>query len=264
MNLLTGSRRHNAGATPDRSPPPRPPCGPRIRHDRGMATRLINGRRAVDRAGAADAASVSVPQVDKLYRERARTRFPERIPGTTCWYEDDILAWKPVHQESRTAALTTVDRSGDPDELVIAAEIARILGYRDRTSLSNSSVWPRLLELNKPEDNQILPSGRPRRRWPRRVVWQVGDARTGKSGPQSGRPVGTPRSGPVDRTGDPEELVGAPETARTLGYSKAESLPQAVLDRADEVTTDKAGRQHRKWRRRTLWTIADELLADLS
>jgi hypothetical protein len=114
-----------------------------------------------------------------------------------------------------------------------------------------SSLWRPLLE--RVAETDLLPAGGQRRKWTRRTVWEIADARTGKGG---GRRVGTPR-GQVDRTGDPDELVGAPEAARVLGYSKAQLLPQPVLELADEDTVGAGGRHYRKWRRRTLWAFAD-------
>jgi hypothetical protein len=223
-----------------------------------MATRDIHGRRAVDRASAAEIAGVAVPTIDYLYRERARTGFPDRADGAW-WYEDDVRSWTPAHDRTKKAALTEVDRSGDADDLLNAAQAARVLGYVDRTSLCNSSVWPKLLD--RVDDEHILPSGRVRRQWRRRTVWTIADERTGK-GIGAGRPVGTSRSGLVDRGGKPRDLVDSTEAARVLGYAKADLLPAALLDQADETTDHGAGRQRRRWYRRTLWQFADQHLAD--
>jgi len=219
-----------------------------------MATRIINGRTAVDRAGAAELTGSAVPTIDYWYRTRDKCGFPERVPGAgtgAWWYAEDLQRFTAEHQAAKKATLTTVDRSGDPDELVDAPAVARILGYTDPRGLRNSSVWQPLLD--HVADVELLPSGTQRRRWMRRTVWAIADARPGKGG---GRRVGTAR-GDVDRSGDPDDLVGAPEAARVLGYSKAQLLPQEVLDRADDVTVGAAGRSRRKWRRHTLWAIAD-------
>jgi hypothetical protein len=61
----------------------------------------------------------------------------------------------------------------------------------------------------------------------------------------------------VDRTGDPHELIGAPQAARVLGYNSNADLPLALLNLADDITPLPSGRLRRKWRRRTLWTWAD-------
>ena len=68
--------------------------------------------------------------VDGWYRDRARTGHPEkagRIGRTDYWYEDEWTAWHEAHRRGKIESLTLVDRSGDPDDLVDAAEAARML-----------------------------------------------------------------------------------------------------------------------------------------
>src|ERR1700728_557501 len=75
---------------------------------------------------------VSPVTVSSWYRDRARTGHPEkagRIGRTDYWYEDDWTAWYQAHKRGRIEALTQVDRDGDPDDLVDAAEAARMLRY---------------------------------------------------------------------------------------------------------------------------------------
>jgi hypothetical protein len=241
------------GSPPHTSPGPRTAPQPggrtRVRQDRPMPDRTAHDRPVVDRAGAAAAAGISVPRIDQLYRDRATTGFPERIPDTRHWYHDEITAWAQEHRQAKKAELTEVDHSGDPDELVTTPEVARILGYHDRRSLNHSSVWPRLLDHVDQEEQ--LPSGRARRHWRRRTVWAIADARTGKHG--TGRPTGHQ----VDRGGDPNDLLGATQAARALGYAPTSPLPAALLELADDIQTGPAGRQRRRWRRSTLWTYAD-------
>jgi hypothetical protein len=61
------------------------------------------------------------------------------------------------------------------------------------------------------------------------------------------------RRGPVDRSGDPQELVGSTEAARVLGYSGPTALPEALKQRADREQVGASGRARRRYRRRTLW-----------
>ena len=89
----------------------------------------INGRPVISRA---DMAARGVPRttVDGWYRDRARTGHPEkagRIGRTDYWYEDEWTAWYEAHRRGKVESLTQVDRSGDPDDLVDAAEAARML-----------------------------------------------------------------------------------------------------------------------------------------
>ena len=69
------------------------------------------------------------------YRDRDRTGHPEkagRIGRTSYWYEDEWTAWYEAYQRGKTESLTRVDRAGDPDDLVDAAEAARMLRYAGR------------------------------------------------------------------------------------------------------------------------------------
>jgi len=68
-------------------------------------------------------------------RDRDRTGHPEkagRIGRTSYWYEDEWTAWYEAYQRGKTESLTRVDRAGDPDDLVDAAEAARMLRYAGR------------------------------------------------------------------------------------------------------------------------------------
>jgi hypothetical protein len=73
------------------------------------------------------------------YRDRARTGHPEkagRIGRTDYWYEDEWTAWHRAYQQGKLDSLTQVDRGGDPDDLVDAAEAARMLRYSSRPACS--------------------------------------------------------------------------------------------------------------------------------
>ncbi|MGH3716267.1 MAG: helix-turn-helix domain-containing protein [Micromonosporaceae bacterium] len=62
---------------------------------------------------------------------------------------------------------------------------------------------------------------------------------------------------PVDRSGDPDELLTAPQAARVLGYRDHRSLPANLRANPDDVTELPSGRLRRRWHRRTLWAYAD-------
>ena len=73
--------------------------------------------------------------VSGWYRDRATTGHPEkagRIGRTDYWYEDEWTAWHQAYQQGKIESLTQVDRDGDPDDLVDAAEAARMLRYASR------------------------------------------------------------------------------------------------------------------------------------
>ncbi len=61
----------------------------------------------------------------------------------------------------------------------------------------------------------------------------------------------------VDRRGDPDDLLTAPQAAKVLGHADHRSLPEALLDHPDRVEELPSGRLRRRWYRRTVWAYAD-------
>ncbi|RLK12678.1 hypothetical protein DER29_5962 [Micromonospora sp. M71_S20] len=211
----------------------------------------------VNHVEAAALLGISVSHLHRLYRERSTTGFPERTADGRTWNREDIARYEPPSNRIRRSTQASIDRTGDPNELVDVATAARILGYTNRSALhGNNPVWLRLKEC--PDESSASAGGRTRRRWKRETVWKIAEDRVGRGGAEStGRPIGSPHGHP-DRTGDPDELVGKAEAARILGYNHPNALPTPVLDRADEQNTGPAGRRRLKWRRATLWTILDQ------
>ncbi|MFD6563077.1 hypothetical protein [Micromonospora profundi] len=220
-----------------------------------MPTRNPENSNRVGRVEAAAMLGISLSHLDKLYGERATNGFPERVDGTK-WLAESIASYQLPRVRARRAASAAVDRSGDPDELVNSATVARMLGYRSADSLQGQNrIWPLLLE--RVDDESLTPTGRKRRRWKRRTVWDIADSRTGQGAPHTGRPRATPQGHP-DRSGDPDDLVGATEAARVLGYNSPNALPDDVLRQADEDHVGPRGRHRRRWKRATLWAILDQ------
>ncbi|MEV0135756.1 hypothetical protein AB0H83_45850 [Dactylosporangium sp. NPDC050688] len=204
----------------------------------------IAGRPTVDRAGIAEQTGVSLPAVDNWIGNAASNGFPDPVAGR--WLAEDVAAWHRAWLAAQRDALTTVDRSGDPDELVSMADAARIVGYASTESLNGSPILAYLMQHNEAADNETKPAGGTRYRWPRRVVWAAADARTARRGRRAGA------SRVIDRSGDPDELVNVDEAARVLGYRHKSGLPTKVLDLAD---IPKGPGQARRWKRSTLWSI---------
>jgi hypothetical protein len=202
----------------------------------------IDGRPALDRTGIARHLAVAVGTVHRWLRNNARNGFP--TPAYRGWYyTDEVEEWYRLRRVGRHP---DVPRTGNPDDLVRKTEVAYMAGYRNVTCLDHSRIWHALRERNDSTDNVVLPSGRIRLRFPRRVVWDVLDAHTDhRRRPYAGRVV--------DRSGEPDELVGCREAARALGYRFPSGLPPLVLERAD------LPRRPRRWKRQTLWALADEL-----
>ena len=155
-----------------------------------MSRRTFDGRVAVDRDGVAAHTGAARRTVNLWHRNRATTGFPgsfaDDSSGEWFWLED-IIAFHISHQKAKLDVLTEVDRGGDPHELVGSGEAARILHYNSYRNLPD--------ELrDQPDDVEILSDGRLRRRWYRRTIWAIADARTGRQ--STGRPRGT-TTGPL-------------------------------------------------------------------
>ncbi|MET0494328.1 MAG: hypothetical protein ABW000_14470 [Actinoplanes sp.] len=150
----------------------------------GVARRIFSARVALDRHGVAAHTGASRSTVNHWHRHRDRFGFPEAFThdGGEWFWLDQIDAFHTAHQRSKLAVLTTVDRSGDPNELVGSGEAAKILRYGSYRNLPD--------ELrDRPDDVEILSDGRLRRRWYRRTVWAIAAARTGRQ--STGRTPGT-------------------------------------------------------------------------
>jgi hypothetical protein len=179
----------------------------------------INGRPVISRA---DMAARGVPRttVDGWYRDRARTGHPEkagRIGRTDYWYEDEWTAWHEAHLRGKVESLTEVDRSGDPDDLVDAAEAARILGYARRNVIHANR---RLGYFPEPDAYGTTAKGRPAPLWKRSTVWAVADRREGKGG---GHKPGTPGA-----PAKPHPYAGDERLARVLAELRSGIRPSAA------------------------------------
>jgi hypothetical protein len=221
---------------------------------------MVGGRRLLDAQGVAEATGRAVTTVRWWSVQRDRTGFPpaakERLDGRL-WYDAAAVRrfWRAWQARTGPAGL---DRSGDPDELVGLAEVARMVGARSVGSLRQSRMWPRLAA--HADDVRAGPAGRPVRRWRRATVWATaGDLPRGRGSHQRPGPRSRPgERGTIGRSGDPAELVGSTEAARLLGYSGPTALPEALRQRADDVVTLPSGRVRRRWRRETLLAFLDE------
>ncbi|RQW98748.1 hypothetical protein [Micromonospora inaquosa] len=136
---------------------------------------MIGGRIALDRAGVAAHVVAAYSTVNHWHRHRARFGFPEgfRHDGRDWFWLDDIETFHTVHQVAKRAELTKVDRRGNSEDLIGSGAAAKVLGYGSYRNL------PATL-LNHPDHVEELSDGRIRRRWYRRTVWAVADARTGR------------------------------------------------------------------------------------
>jgi hypothetical protein len=61
----------------------------------------------------------------------------------------------------------------------------------------------------------------------------------------------------IDRTGNPRDLLTAPQAAKVLGYKNHRSLPDELLNNPDQADGLPSGRLRRRWYRQTVWDYAD-------
>lgn len=195
-----------------------------------MARRTRQRRIQVDRAGIQDLTGASFSTIAGWYRHRTRTGFPSWVAtdgdGRQWFRLDEVAAFWSRYQADRAAAFTTVDRGGDPDDLLTAPQAARVLGYKDHRSLTPALV-------DRPDRAEQLPSGRQRRYYYRRTVWAHADSRPLRH--STGRPPGTlsPHRRPHRYADDPrleaafalvEQAHRAGRSTRGLGAELARQL----------------------------------------
>ncbi|MET7952296.1 hypothetical protein [Micromonospora sp. NPDC005324] len=181
-----------------------------------VARRVMDGRIAFDRAGVAAHTGASYSTVNHWHRHRARFDFPEgfRRDGHDWFWLDDIEAFHAAHQATKRAELTKVDRRGDPEDLIGSGAAAKVLGYSSYRNLPDAL-------LDHPDRVEELSDGRIRRRWYRRTVWAVADARTGRQ--STGRTPGTTGAHKPHPYADDERLHTAIELlteARAAGRDR--------------------------------------------
>ena len=161
------------------------------------------GRKVVDRT-AMVGYGIGRSTLDAAYANRAETGFPEKATRegrTDYWFTDEWEAWFAGHQKQKAARLTEVDRSGDPDDLVYAAEAARIIGWKDAAAI-RKAVRDGYLPEASPRDYDGL-----RPRWWRAALWAAADARTGHGSPRSGpRKSREPKPGTTAAYADDERV----------------------------------------------------------
>ena len=158
--------------------------------------------------------------VNGWYRDRARTGHPEkagRVGRTDYWYEDEWTAWHEAYLRAKIESLTQVDRDGDPDDLVDAAEAARMLRYSGRDVIHANH---RLGYFPEPDAYGMTGRGRPAPLWKRSTVWAAADSRPGMGG---GHRPGTPGA-----PAKPHSYAGDERLARVLAELRSGAQPSSV------------------------------------
>lgn len=196
--------------------------------------------------------------IDAYFRDRPGY-FPEPdedVEGPM-WRRGTIVAWatnrpgKGRRSSAPAAALPEVPVEGDPDELLGTAQVAALLGYGSVASFSSVLYQGGIPELPEPDSLVQEGRGRARKKWRRATV--VAAARERGVLPPAGQ--------------DPtEDLVGAAEAARILGYKSADNLISAIghgafpeLEQPDghEYRRGSAGRpRQQRWKRSRIEDLA--------
>ncbi|MFE0678668.1 helix-turn-helix transcriptional regulator [Streptomyces sp. NPDC058867] len=198
--------------------------------------------------------------IDGYLRDRPGY-FPEPDNDTDApmWRRGTIVAWagsrpgKGRRSSGPAGALPAVSVDGDPDELLGTAEVASLFGYSSTASFSSALYQGRIPELPAPETLQKQEDGRgaARKKWRRATV--VAAARERGVLPPAGQ----------DKNDD---LVGAADAARILGYSNTDSFISALghgllpdLEQPDgyEYRRGSAGRpRQQRWKRTRIEQLA--------
>lgn len=198
--------------------------------------------------------------IDAYFRDRPGY-FPEPDDDADgpMWRRGSIVTWaanrpgKGRRSSAPAAAPPTVSADGDPDELLGTSEVAGLLGYSSTASFSSALYQGRIPELPEP-DAQVKEEGSrgpARKKWRRATVVAV--ARKRGVLPPAGQD-------------ENEDLVGAAEAARILGYGNADSFISALghgllpdLEQPDgyEYRRGSGGRpRQQRWKRSRLEDLA--------
>jgi hypothetical protein len=136
---------------------------------------------------------------------------------TDYWYEDEWTAWHDRYLRGKIESLTQVDRGGAPDDLVDAAEAARMLRYASRNVIHASR---RLGYFPDPDAYGMTSKGRRAPLWKRSTVWAAADSRQGAGG---GHKPGTPGA-----PAKPHPYAGDERLARVLAELGSGARPSSA------------------------------------
>ncbi|GAA4554743.1 hypothetical protein GCM10023175_53350 [Pseudonocardia xishanensis] len=140
---------------------------------------IIDGEPYVNRAEVRRLTGMSEQAQANLYAQRASNGHPEgtRVGRSLLFREYAVIEWHEQWAARKQLGLSTVDRSGDPDELLDIPAATKLLGYANDSTIRgylarNDGYFPAA------DDTESLPSGRLRRRWRRSTLWEFADLRT--------------------------------------------------------------------------------------
>ncbi|WP_369228768.1 hypothetical protein AB5J56_00095 [Streptomyces sp. R21] len=198
--------------------------------------------------------------IDAYFRDRPDYfPAPDEDADGQMWRRGTIVTWaanrpgKGRRSSALAAPRPEVSADGDPDELLGTAEVAVLLGYSSPASFSSALYQGRIPELPEPDalEKKEGSRGPARKKWRRATI--VAAARKRGVLPPVGRD-------------ENEDLVGAAEAARILGYRNADSFISALghgllpdLEQPDgyEYRRGSGGRpRQQRWKRSRLEELA--------
>jgi hypothetical protein len=201
------------------------------------------GRKVVDRT-AMVGYGIGRSTLDAAYANRAETGFPEKATRqgrTDYWFSDEWETWFARYRKEKAARLTEVDRSGEPDDLVYAAEAAQIIGWKDAAAV-RKAVRDGYLPAARLEDYD----GR-RPRWRRAALWAAADARTGHGSPRSGtrksrkpKPSTTAAYAGDDRVNALRERIAAGDHPQAVDIATEHGVSTRTAERWLRAAADKS------------------------
>ncbi|MFJ8988802.1 helix-turn-helix transcriptional regulator [Streptomyces sp. NPDC102279] len=196
---------------------------------------------------------LSVARVNSLYAEREKNDFPVHVDQrgrARLWDLAEVRRWHEGRQPSRLQELSLA--GGDPNELLNAAQVAKVLGYKSRSQITTYlAEHPGYF----PEPDEVEQLGTyKRQKWRLQTIADWRATRPGK-GKRAGATRQAPALPDVPADGDPDELLSGTQAAALLGFkslnSYVSSLSQGnlpLLEETDGLTP--LGR--RAWTRRRI------------
>ncbi|MFE9559301.1 hypothetical protein ACFYMW_39965 [Streptomyces sp. NPDC006692] len=225
-----------------------------------------NRARLVGTAEIGEEFGVSSGTVTLWYNTRNTTGFPDTAGNkgrARQWEHGAVSDWFAAKEKPRLqqagAAL-----AGDPDELLNATQVAKLLGYKNANQITN---YLRDRPGYFPEPDVVEELGTPdrpwtRKQWRRSTVTGWTATRRGKGNRHDlAREETLPEVSP---DGDPDELLAAPSAAALLGYKNVTSFSSALsqgilpLLKEKDGTLPGARGQRPAWTRRRILDQAQE------
>lgn len=214
-------------------------AGSRLNPMRGPDRRTYQGRELVTRTELARISGEHERTLAKWYAARGRNGHPEGILLEGRVYLDEQLwrSWRDGHAADRRVINGRV--------MVSRVELARVTGQPTSTL---ARWYAERASNGHPEgerlDKRLYVDEKEWQRWHRDHQAAL---KTGLT--------------EIDRSGDPDELLNATETARLLGYSSAATVTSYVnrgqFIEPDQIEEISSRHTRRWWRRRRIWEWAD-------